>query len=353
MTLSNGTYHDVFLLDYNSAFAKPDGRMTSAWFDIKDAFGRPVTYKGRYVVSGAPPPSAFTRISPGSRLDGTVDLAREYELPPAGSISVTTGVALYDRVPGIDANGEMESVPHESIDSNVLSFAVVHVAAKTSNVSSIIQCTPAQQDATLRAVVAAQSITEEAVNFLGSLYYTDPVDPENPVPPRVHMKPHRRYQNWFGVWDEAAPQPPDPGAFDTDNSRVDQTVVATYARLLSGATTVCDQCVGYHPSARAWVEGRLIHLCPVNFGDPIAGGITSQAGTIAHEVSHQNDDMAKGTVDVKDVTSRSEAHALPRATAVTSAANYEYFIADTPLGRNALRVRALQRRIFPRHAVSR
>src|ERR1700754_3631411 len=95
MTLSNGTDHDVFLLGYNSAIAKPDGRMTSAWFDIKDAFGRPVTYKGRYVVSGAPPPSAFTRISPGTSLGGTVDLALEYELPPAGSISVATGVALY------------------------------------------------------------------------------------------------------------------------------------------------------------------------------------------------------------------------------------------------------------------
>jgi hypothetical protein len=131
MTLSNGTDHDLFLYGYNSAFEKPDGRMTSAWFDIKDAFGRPVTYKGRYVVSGAPPASAFTRIRPGTVLDGTVDLSMEYELPPAGSIDISTGVALYGRIPGIDVNGEMESVPHESVESNVFSFAVVHIASRT------------------------------------------------------------------------------------------------------------------------------------------------------------------------------------------------------------------------------
>jgi hypothetical protein len=148
------------------------------------------------------------------------------------------------------------------------------------------------------------------------------------------MKPHRRYQNWFGVWDDDAPQHPDPEAMKTDNIRVDTTVVATYVRLLSGASTVCDRCVGYDPSSRAWAEGTLIHLCPVNFSDPITGGISSQAGTIAHETSHQSDGLAPGTVDVPGVRNRAEAHALPRSTAVTSGANYEYFITDTLLGRN-------------------
>lgn len=68
---------------------------------------------------------------------------------------------------------------------------------------------------------------------------------------------------------------------------VDQVVAATYARLLGGARAVCDSCPGYDPSSRAWNEGDLIHLCPVNFLDPVNGGVTSQAGTIAHEVSHR------------------------------------------------------------------
>ena len=147
------------------------------------------------------------------------------------------------------------------------------------------------------------------------------------------MKPHPRYQNWFGTWDDDAPQAPDPASSATDNDRVDRTILATYVRLQGSVSTVCDACVGYHPSSRAWAEGKLIHLCPVNFTDPITGGITSQAGTIAHEVSHQNDDIASGTVDLDGIRSRAKAHALPRPSAVTSAANYEYFIMDTPLGR--------------------
>jgi Lysine-specific metallo-endopeptidase len=335
MTLSNSADHDVFLLDQNSAFAKPDGRTTSNWFNIKDAFGRTVSYKGRYVVMGPPAASEFTRIRPGANVEASVDLSREYVLPIAGSVSVSTSVAIYDRLPGIDSNGEMENVPYESIESNVVSLAVVHVASGGFDTSSIITCSPTQENATRQAIAAAQSITEETLSFLTSLYYNDPVNPEDHVPPRSHMKPHRRYQNWFGVWDDNAPQWPEPGAFDTDNVRVDQTMFATHVRLLSGATTACDQCNGYPPSSRAWAEGKLIHLCPVNFSDPIIGGITSQAGTIAHEVSHQNDEMGQGTGDLEGVTSRATAHALPRSSAVVSAANYEYFITNAPLGRKA------------------
>lgn len=335
LTLSNGTDHDVFIYGYESAFAQPEGRTTSNWLKIRDTFDHEVLYKGRYVVSGAPTPSQFTRIRPGEHIDAKVDLAREYEMPPAGSITVKTSVAIYDRIPAMLPNGESESVPYESIKSNAATFVVVRTAAYTSTASSTIQCTAEQQDATRRAIAGAKSISEGAANILSTLYYIDSIDPENPLPPRVHMKPHRRYQNWFGVWDDGAPQPPDPGYSTTDNARVDDTIFATYVRLQSGAVTVCDQCKGYHPSARAWAEGKLIHLCPVNFSDPVTGGITSQAGTIAHEVSHQNDDMAKGTVDIEGIRDRASAHALPRSSAVQSAANYEYFITDTPLGRRA------------------
>lgn len=125
ITLSNGTERDVFIYGYESAFAQPQGRTTSNWFRIKDSFDKDVPYKGRYVVSGAPPPSQFTRIRPGEHLDTTVDLSREYELPPAGSITVKTSVAVYDRIPTILPTGESEAVPYESIESNAATFAVV------------------------------------------------------------------------------------------------------------------------------------------------------------------------------------------------------------------------------------
>jgi hypothetical protein len=333
VTLLNSTDHDIFIYGYNSAFEMPEGRTTSNWFDVSDAFGHSVQYKGRFVYSGPPQPSAFLRIGPGTSLYSKVDLAREYELPVGGAVNVSTDVAVYERIPQITRDGESESLPHTSVKSNVVTFAVVQVANIAKIPSSAIQCTSAQTEATGRAISAAQHIAEAGTNFLAGLYYIDEVDEEDPLPPRVHMTPNRRYQDWFGTWDDGAPQYPDLGYLDTDNARIDQTIFATHVRLLSGVATVCDQCVGYHPSARAWAEGKLVHLCPVNFGDPITGGITSQAGTIVHEVSHQNDDMAKGTVDVKDVSSRAEAHALPRHTAASSAANYEYFITNTPLGR--------------------
>jgi hypothetical protein len=185
LTLSNGTGHDIFIYSYNSAFAQPEGRTTSNCFNITDAFGHEVDYKGRYVVMGAPPPSLFTRIRPGEHLDARVDLSLEYELPPAGSITVKTRVAIYDRVPTILPSGESESIPHESIESNAASFVAVRNAAHASAASSTIQCTPDQKDTTRRAIVGAKSISEEAANFLGTLYYIDSIDPENPLPPRA------------------------------------------------------------------------------------------------------------------------------------------------------------------------
>jgi len=332
VSLSNPSDRDVFVYTYQTAFAKPDGRTTGNWFAVEDAFGNEVPYKGRFVVSGTPTPSEYTRIRPGSSVTATIDLSREYELPNAGEVHVSTQVALYEKIPPTLASGEVENIPYELITSNSISFFVAPSTNRPLETSSVITCTPNQEDDTRRAISAAQSATEEAAHFLSSLYYADPIDPVNPVPPRVHMTPHSRYQNWFGVWDETAPQLP-PESLTTDNSRVDQTIVATYARLLGGATTACDQCNGYDPTTRAWAEGRLIHLCPANFSDPVTGGITSQAGTIAHEVSHQNDEIARGTVDLRGVTNRASAHALPRSAAVTPAANYEYFITNTPLGR--------------------
>ncbi|MGN6092408.1 MAG: hypothetical protein ACTHOL_08660 [Luteibacter jiangsuensis] len=332
VSLSNPSDHDVFVYAYQTAFAKPDGRMTGDWFDVEDEFGNSIRYKGRFVVSGAPTPSAFTRIPPGSSVTTAIDLSREYQLPETGRVFVSTKVALYENIPSILANGEVEDVPHKLITSDSTSFFVAPSANQPSKASSVTACTPEQKDATQRAIASAQSATEEATRFLSGLYYGEAPTPENPFPP-FHMTPHHRYQNWFGVWDDAAPQYP-PESLPTDNYRVDLTVNAAYIRLFLGRTeTVCDQCGGYDPSTRAWAEGILIHLCPANFSDPITGGIISQAGTIAHEVSHQNDEIASGTVDLPGVTNRASAHALPRPSAVTSAANYEYFITNTPLGR--------------------
>lgn len=335
LSLINDTGHDVFIYGYNSALITPEGRTTSHWFVVEDVFGNPLHYKGRFVKSAPPAPSEFTRVPSGSTIRSKVDLSQEYDVPAASLIRVSTSVAVYDQLPALLNSGESESVPYESIKSNAVSFTVRSVPERPElRASSVIQCTPSQQAQTRQAVAAAQSISEEAINFLGGLYYVDPIDPANPQIPRVHMKPHPRYQNWFGTWDDNAPQAPDPASIGTDNARVDQVLMATYVRLLSGASTVCDECKGYHPAARAWLEGKLIHLCPVNFSDPVWGGITSQAGTIAHEVSHQDDGNAKGTVDVHGVSNRATAHALQRPLAVTSAANYEYFITNAPLGRS-------------------
>ena len=158
LTLSNGTDHDIFVYGYNSVFAQPDGRTTSNWLSVTDAFGNEVLYKGRYVVMGAPPPSLFIRIRSGEHLDVKVDLSREYDLPPAGSVTVKTSVAIYERIPVILPNGESESIPHESVESNTATFVVARAGARIAAITSTIQCTAEQQDATSRAIVGAKSI---------------------------------------------------------------------------------------------------------------------------------------------------------------------------------------------------
>jgi hypothetical protein len=68
----------------------------------------------------------------------------------------------------------------------------------------------------------------------------------------------------------------------------------------------------------------------------VNGGVTSQVGTIAHEVSHRPDGYAIPTQDFPNVKNRATAHALDRTSAVRSGANYEYFIMNVPLGRDGL-----------------
>jgi hypothetical protein len=335
LTATNFGPGDAYVMSYQTPFALPDGRMTGRWVDVRETSGKEVVYKGRWVLTRSPGPSMYRRIARGEVIEVDIDLSTEYMLPEEGVISARSSISVMDRLPGLDAMGEAESVPDEAVESNVIDFTVMKSATKLSAVQgSTIQCTPEQTSATAKAIVGAQAASHEALMFLSSLYYADPIDPENPVIPRIHMKPHLRYQYWFGAWDEWAPQPPEPGAMDTDNSMVDQIVAATYARLLFGARAVCDLCPGYDPTSRAWNEGDLIHLCPVNFLDPINGGITSQAGTIVHEVSHRPDSYALPTQDFFGVKNRATAHALERWRAVRSGANYEYFIMNVPLGRS-------------------
>jgi len=326
----------AYVMSYQTAFALPEGRTTGKWLQIRDEAGNEVAYKGRWVLTRTPGPSSYRSIAPGETITSDIDLAAEYALPDAGSISVTSAVDVMDRIPSLDDMGEPETVPHELVESASVRFSVrVTPTAARAGVSSVIQCSAEQTASTQQAIVGAQAASYEAMMFLGSLYYSAPIDPENPVPPRVHMKPHLRYNYWFGQYDEWAPQPPEPGWSDTDNAMVDQVVAATYARLLGGARAVCDSCTGYDPNSRAWNEGDLIHLCPVNFLDPLNGGITSQVGTIAHEVSHRPDGYAIPTQDFPGVKNRATAHALDRTSAVRSGANYEYFIMNVPLGRGA------------------
>ncbi|MEX1826220.1 hypothetical protein [Luteibacter sp. CQ10] len=128
VTLSNKSGREVFAYRDHSAFSKPQGRLTGAWFKITDSFNRPVVYKGRSVFFGAPSASAFIRLEPGETVSVSVDLSREYELPIAGKVAVATSVAVYDRVPEIMPNGESEDLPYESVKSNVESFYVAKPA---------------------------------------------------------------------------------------------------------------------------------------------------------------------------------------------------------------------------------
>lgn len=336
VTATNFGPGDAYFLSYHTVFAQPEGRTTGRWVIVEDASGREVPYVGRSVLIRSPGPSSYTRIPPGGTVSADVDLALEYALPETGEVTARVSVDILDRIPALDANRESEEVPHEIVESAAVALPVMpRFGRPAAPVTSIIQCSAEQLASTQAAVVAAQKASHEAADFLSSLYYTDPIDPENPSIPRVHMKPHLRYQYWFGTWDDSAPQLPDPEALHTDNAMVDQVMVATYARLLSGVRSVCDACVGYDPSSRAWNEGDLVHLCPVNFLDAVAGGINSQAGTIAHEVTHRVDTYASPTADFPGVKNRATAHALNRHSAVRSGANYEYFIMNVPLGRES------------------
>lgn len=137
--LENSSNRDVFVLGYHTVFEKPQGRTTGAWIHVKDAFGRNVPYIGRYVVSGAFTSESYIRVAPGDHLTGYVDLATEYELPPAGNVTVSTVVVVYHRVPGILDTGENEDVPAATIASNALTFNLVGSTSRVAPVASTLK----------------------------------------------------------------------------------------------------------------------------------------------------------------------------------------------------------------------
>lgn len=338
VTLTNVGDAPMYFLVHQTPLATVDGRLFGSWFLFdKDRNTSIPAYVGRHTLVRSPPAEAYDVMGPGESRRAVIDLGLDYRFKEEGRFNVRTGVVAFDRLP-TPMPDDLDDRERYPTDSNSLSLRVRHPFLDDRDAVSVnttVPCTDDQLYQMRRADYEATKLASLREQLLLLSYEYDPPDPDHPeLPRRKHMRYNPKYVYWFGAWDEDAPQPPSPGADATDNAKVDNTVRAVVHRLTSGLSLVCDSCASNAPYTRGWTEGNgVIHLCPENFRDPIIGGITSQAGTLVHEASHIVDSQGPATVDLKDVTSRAAAHALARPSAVISAANYEYYLVDVPLGR--------------------
>lgn len=336
---------DAFLLKSKTPFSQPQGRLTGNWLSVKDAFGNAVPYRGRSVLEREISLDSFIRLRPGEGISVEVDMPREYAIPSAGSFEVRFSTIVYTSPFETDRDGELladadgndtliESSSVSSTDVQIqLSSNAIQRFQVNERAESEIACTDDQLAQTREALKSAHLKADVRQAILSLQYYRDPVDPKHPeIPPRKHKDFSFPYTYRLGDWDDSAPQDPDPQAPFTDNVRVDDVVSATLKRFIHGVHTMCDRCARYKSSTRAWTDSAGIHLCPANFDDPVERGITTQAGTLVHEVTHQDTFQVPATVDYPEVINRGTAHALDRTQAVNSGANYEYYIMDVPRG---------------------
>lgn len=332
VTVTNVSDEPAWFNRIQSPFELVDGHAAGRWFQFEGAADDVPTFTGRQLLLRGLYPEAYERLEPGASRSTSLDLSVDYRFPKDGTYHVSTGVASFEWIPSGDWDAGGIQWPRSGTVPLRVSMAFVGSVAPMAD--SVIPCTEEQEAQTDRAYMKALDMTTSTEMLLKLAYYYDPFDPKDPDKPlRKHMRRDSKYVYWLGEWDDDAPQPPDDGHEGTDNVKVDATVHATLLRLKSDFKVVCDLCPRSDPATRGWADGQgIVHLCPANFHDPIIGGVSSQTATLIHEASHIVDSYGPSTVDLEGVTNRTAAHALPRSAAVTSAANYEYFIANTPLG---------------------
>lgn len=220
----------VFLLRPHTTFGLAEGRLQGAWFDVSDATGKRVGYQGRQVLIRDPGSDSFLQLVPGESIDADIDLAREYDLPGSGHVSVQMRLIAYLGLPSQSGVGETQLAPYFDVRSESIEVSVpvgTSPSAVAPTADNVVPCTADQTEQTAKAFYKGANTSSIRDALLQLSYYDDPIDPAFPEkPPRKHMTADFNYVYWLGEWDDAAPQAPDPAAESTDNVRIDRVVSA-------------------------------------------------------------------------------------------------------------------------------
>lgn len=339
-TISNPTDEQMAVVSFETPFAITDDRLANPEFEVSDAAGHKLDYKGRQVRFGPPDPSNFLIIGPHQTISKNVDLAADYNIQKGGAYKVTYVKTLRllrssgaQRVKDI---GPEDDVPLEPVRSNTLTIwindalmtAASAARARRAAEDAVGICTESQSATLGSDVSAATSKALAALFYLQSGYTYD--KDENGVFIHAHQT-DPRYTYWFGTYDSSVFLN-DPESVHSDNAQVDQIIAATAHRLANGPMSFACGCTdNYPPAARAWAETGspyLVHICASYFNDPTTGSpAPSRVATMVHEASHFFDRYATGTGD--PYLTSPEAHAAAvsaRSTAVRAAVNYEFYI---------------------------
>lgn len=125
-SITNPTDENMAVVSLETPFAIADDRLANPEFEVSDASGRELPYKGRQVRFGPPEASTFLLIGPHQTLSKNVDLASDYDIRKVGAYKVTYVKTLRllrgSGVEKIKDIGPEEEIPLQAVRSNTLTI---------------------------------------------------------------------------------------------------------------------------------------------------------------------------------------------------------------------------------------
>ncbi|SEM26889.1 Lysine-specific metallo-endopeptidase [Luteibacter sp. UNCMF331Sha3.1] len=326
---------DVAIYEWDTPFVQSAGRLAKRLFQVKDAFGNEVRYRGRWVNTGRILANQFIVMHPGDRREADVDLRVEYDYGLGGAFSVKYVLPL-DREPDRDVvtREQYEAFRHNEQKNTRSNVTTIYIDGPVQPVASVTDddCSEPQKGVIRAAKSRAFDALWKTDSYMSARYERRD---DGAGGSQFVFVPHPRYERWLGAHSGSEPSLHEEGFSASDNGLAYERPWEVFARLVGGAAKKLQPrcgCPGYPPTTPAWAEVEttyVVHFCDPFFELPEMGLPSSRMGTVIHELSHFDDGM-KGTEDY--VYGRSAAEKLAkenRSLAVRNADNFEFFIVDT------------------------
>lgn len=306
VTLTNTSSVPQYILKWHTPF----GEIEESLFDVTRD-GAKVAYEGMHAKRPAPSAADYYVIQPGKSYKATVELSQMYNMSISGDYTIRYSTKSAKLFSNVDPAGKaIDKKQSDTLQSDALSVSIEGTlprgsvakapAAPVEGVASLSfnKCTASQQADITTARSTAQSMSNDANNYLGA------------------NKSGQRYTKWFGTYDSGrystmkAHFTAIKDAFDNKPITVDCGCKKTYYAYV-------------YPT-----QPYTIYVCKAFWSAPMSG-TDSKGGTLIHEMSHFN--VVASTDDWVYGQSGAASLAISDPNkAIDNADSHEYFGENTP-----------------------